>query len=247
MTTTITNEQIQPQNNSITHKFLKLTTPMKVAREKQIEEALGNNAYLKLSDSLVDIVGTNNLAESTHSMYRTLLNMFDRFLLLIGEGDCRLILHPMQPSAAMPIKPENVALFIKFKSGKKGNLLENSAGQQINDIFGNPVRCEGTWTAPMNVTRFVSAINRLHQLRNHMGQYSDKCPDCLALPQERHHIGCKAHEPCPCCCREGNSIKDGSLLISCKGNMKQQRDQTTRKALIDPHHISPLAAFVGNQ
>ena len=117
---------------------------MKVAREKQIEEALGNNAYLKLSDSLVDIVGTNNLAESTHSMYRTLLNMFDRFLLLIGEGDCRLILHPMQPSAAMPIKPENVALFIKFKSGKKGNLLENSAGQQINDIFGNPVQCEGT-------------------------------------------------------------------------------------------------------
>ena len=128
---------------------------------------------------------------------------------------------------------------------EKGDLLKYLVGQQINNIFGNPIWCERRWTAPMNVTWFMSAINRLHQLRNHMGQYSDKCPDCLALPQERHHIGCKAHEPCPCFCREGNSIKDGSLLISCKGNMKQQREQTTTKALIDPHHISPTAAFVG--
>ena len=196
---------------------------MKIAGEKQIEQALANNAYLKLSDSRIDIVGTNNLAKRTHTMYRTLLEMLDRFLLLIGEGECRLILHPMQPSAAMPIKPENVALFLKFKSGTKGDLLQNSSGQQIKDIFGNPVRCEGTWTAPMNVTRFVSAVNRLHQLRNHMGQYTDKCPNCLALPHERRHIGCKAHEPRPCFRREGNPIQDGSFLISYKGILKTLR------------------------
>lgn len=102
------------------------------------------------------------------------------------------------------MNPVSIGLFCKFKRSAKGAALKDPNGNDILDIYGNPVLCQGGWNLPANVDQLLSAVGVLHASRGQRGPYQDTCKNCVAESQQGNYQGCRFHPMKPQIWRTGN-------------------------------------------
>ena len=97
--------------------------------------------------------------------------------MLVDQENC-----PHQP---LPLHPDSVALYLRYKCEKKGNILQKlRSGDQMLDVSNHPIFCEGGWNSPSSLWKFHAAILFLHKNAYPMtcsGPYKLSCLECQCL------------------------------------------------------------------
>ena len=97
------------------------------------------------------------------TMYKQLWN----FIMMYGDYDSLLILLSPPPNNVISMTAKSIELFLLYKHQKAGTpLLDPSTQEPVNDIFGKPFVCDGTWRAPDSNKIFNAAIANLHTANN---------------------------------------------------------------------------------
>ena len=148
--------------------------------------------------------GTRPLASNTKLHYKKQLDQLESFLTLIGDYDSLLLLDEKAPTNCISMNVESLALYIQFKRTPKDTPLKNLADEEVHDVSGNPIKCQGSWKNPKIVDHLTAAVKLLHQARHHESSYQEACPDCLELPADDQHKGCSMHAGLPRLKRQGN-------------------------------------------
>ena len=151
----------------------------------------------------------NDVTRKEYSMY---LDMFEKFLILIGDYESLLMLDPLCPANCMSVKPESAMLFIRYKTGcpADGNLLNESVKGHppVMDVVGNNVQHHGMWRNPGNLDHFRSALSHLHRSAKRREQYQEACQQCLQQTGDDKWKGCSLHPGKPRLLRQGNTVED---------------------------------------
>ena len=135
------------------------------------------------------------------TMYKQLWN----FIMMYGDYDSLLILPSPPPNNVISMTAKSIELFLLYKRQKAGTpLLDPSTQEPVNDIFGKPFVCDGTWRAPDSNKIFNAAIANLHTANNQKGVYHEACKDCLAIHENDQYKGCVRHSGCPLTQRSGD-------------------------------------------
>ena len=107
--------------------------------------------------------GNRNIAETTRENYETILRQLWRFCLIVGDCESILMLMSPPPANVVPMKVTTISAFLTFKRSKTGDILMDISGRnQVNDVMGNTMRCDGKWIAPKNTQTFNAAVSVLH-------------------------------------------------------------------------------------
>lgn len=110
---------------------------------------------------------------------------------------------------------------VKDKSDPKNTPLIDAPEKHAAEkpLAEKPLMCSGAWKSPKKINQLNSAVKLLHLAMGQRGQYMDSCPNCLALPPEDQHKGCRAHSGNARLLRQGNPI-DSGLFDDEKRNFK---------------------------
>ena len=118
--------------------------------------------------------------------------------MMYGDYDSLLILLSPPPNNVISMTAISIELFLLYKSQKAGTPpLDLSTQEPVNDIFGKPFVCDGTWRAPDSNKIFNAAIANLHTANSQKGVYHEACKDCLAIHENDWYKGCVCHSGCP--------------------------------------------------
>jgi len=83
------------------------------------------------------------------------------------------------PSMELAVMEE----FPRFKRlDPNAPLMSTDDSEQLKDIFGELMTCDGGWNNPKNTEHFKAAIGDLHIANSRGGQYVEHCDACRALP-----------------------------------------------------------------
>ena len=91
------------------------------------------------------------------------------------------------PADPLPAKPETIALYFRWKTGQKDEVLKDSKGNPVyqtgllnsTEKSTVPIKCVFDWHCPSNIDKNLAAINALHNAYKHLkGNYRDVCTDC---------------------------------------------------------------------
>ena len=101
---------------------------------------------------------------------------------------------------------KKIALAIKFKRRAKGTQLQDEAGRDVKDVFGNPIKCQGGWNDPVIPKQLCSAISAICRAKgvSSTESYCEECDECLDLDQQQLYHGCDLHRGRPQIRRTGN-------------------------------------------
>ena len=91
------------------------------------------------------------------------------------------MLQDNRPDNCISMKPENLALYLRYKYNGNDKLLSNRDGKPVKDMFGNLIRCTESWSDPGCADQFKAAISMLHNLADEGGKYQDRCKSCCNL------------------------------------------------------------------
>lgn len=159
------------------------------------------------------------------------------FCKLIGDYESILMLLDTPTKPIVPsMNPVTIALFVRFKRQKKGDVLRNDGGSIVKDVLGNEVECQGGWKDPRNVDQLFAAISSIHEVRNQLGQFQEKCDECFALDAQQQYHGCSIHRGSPALWTKGDPKHSSHLKNALRGNSKMGRDYQARGD-------NPLAPF----
>jgi hypothetical protein len=151
--------------------------------------------------------GNKALQESTKDSYRKMYRGLSYWFARIGDAQSMIILQEKSPLRFCPSRnPHSIALFIKFKMGKKGTALIDDI-LNVHDAFGEDIYCTEEWKDPNNVTQLLAAVSCIHEVKGRPGKYEDECSDCLKLENLNTgsgHEGCYGHRGNPRLWRMGN-------------------------------------------
>jgi hypothetical protein len=209
---------------------------------KRIDDAL-HKWQLELDKDTTGKVaqaGNRILADLTKDAFKNILGQLKRFLTLIGDYESLLILSDQPPTGCISMSAESVWSFLHYKYDPKDTPLVDSQNRPVKAKCGpkdtplidapekevaekplaeKPLMCSGAWKSPKKINQLNSAVNLLHLAMGQIGQYKDSCPNCLALPAEDQHKGCRTHSGNARLLRQGNPI-DSGLFDDEKQNFK---------------------------
>jgi len=140
---------------------------------------------------------------------------------IVGDYESLLMLHDRAPDDFCPsMNPVSITQFISFKRSTKGSdLTDLTSSQNVMDVDGNVVKCQGGWNDPRNVDQCLAAVSALHSARGQRGSFKDRCNQCVELDDQGYSIffslifslsitgsyhGCRIHRGSPCLWRMGN-------------------------------------------
>ncbi|KAJ3320221.1 hypothetical protein HDV06_005465 [Boothiomyces sp. JEL0866] len=134
------------------------------------------------------------------------------FLALIGDWNSFLILLDNAPKKCPAISPENVVMFVKWKTYELDTVFSDVNGNAVCDRFGNLVTPQRGWSNYNKVPGLLEAIEELHKVYFLTGPYDDMCKDCFKIYQSSQNHGCDDHFKEPKPFRRGNPIE--SIAVS---------------------------------
>jgi hypothetical protein len=105
----------------------------------------------------------------------------------------------------------SIALYIFFKRGSAESVLLDKDGNEVYDVLERKVNCHGSWNDPKNVTQFLSAVTRVHDVRNQKGAFFDLCELCLDEDKRGNFFGCQYHRGTPLLWRKGNPARSNAV------------------------------------
>jgi hypothetical protein len=70
-------------------------------------------------------------------------------------------------------------LYIFSKRGSAESVLLDKNGNEVYDVFERKINCHESWNDPKNVTKLLSAVTQVHDVRNQKGAFFDLCELCL--------------------------------------------------------------------
>ena len=118
--------------------------------------------------------------------------------MMYGDYDSLLILLSPPPNNVISMTAKSIELFLLYKCQKAGTpLLDPSTQEPVNDIFGKPFVCDGTWRALDPNKIFNAAIANLHTANNQKGVYHEACKHSPAIHENDQYKGCVCHSGCP--------------------------------------------------
>ena len=167
--------------------------------------------------------GSRPLSKNSKSQYEKHFRGLKYFCSLVGDYESLLILSDNAPSPFCPsMNPETIVSFIQFKSSKEGAELLDQDGNVVNDVFGNPILCQGGWDDPKNVEQLMSAVGLLHGTRGETGRgaFEDRCLACLAAESEGRTDGCRKPHTTSHLWRIGNPLQSETLKNAMKQSSK---------------------------
>ena len=176
------------------------------------------------------------------------------FTALIGDYESYLMAREIASEDFIPsMKPENIALFIKWKRNPEGTTLR-LGDESVLDVFKNPVLCRGDWRDPKQVEGFLSAVTAIHEARGQRETFTDLCEECVAREKLNKKTGCKYHRRIDRLWRRGNpratdlvenvlrqSTKDGAnYRVMGDSPLSPRELRILRKRLISSNSLTDL-------
>jgi hypothetical protein len=162
------------------------------------------------------------------SHYNKQLKQVKDFLTLIGDYESLLIMEENAPEYCIAMNVESLMLYLQFKRNEKGTKLLNLASEEVKDVNGNVLTCQGAWKNPKIVDHVTAAVKLLHNARNNSMEYQDPCPHCCERPLEDQYKGCAMHAGLPRLRRRGNpcnSIQYTNCVAQLRKNGKGYQPQ----------------------
>jgi hypothetical protein len=135
------------------------------------------------------------------------------FFTFIGDYQSLLMLDDKHSTFCPSMDPVSIAGFIRFKRGVAGTVLLDAHGKPWKDVFGKVIKCQGGWKDPRNADQLMSAVTAVHEARNQRGPYFGTCEECMHMPADKQHHGCRFHKGSPLLWRKGNP-KHSSLIAN---------------------------------
>ena len=172
-----------------------------VETQYQVRLQEGMTSYLrsldlKPSEGTKVPTGTSILQNTTKKDYEKHFRGFTSFCSKIGDYESILVTYEHSPDEFCPsMKPESIALYLRFKRWKNGTILKSFTTEEVvNDIFGEPVLCDGGWNDPGNANQFLSAITTAHRAINQSGAFKSPCNSCIeSWRKNSNSNGCRFH------------------------------------------------------
>ena len=132
-----------------------------------------------------------------------------------------LILLAPAPENCPPQTVQFVESTLRFKRTYPNEPFTKTAdkNQQIKDVLGKPMTCEGGWISPHQEATYCAAISDLHKHHGHDSGYSEECAACNN--EEDRWKGCWHHPGRPNLLRAGNPTKSviyRSTRTACQDN-----------------------------
>ncbi|KAJ3257538.1 hypothetical protein HK103_004447 [Boothiomyces macroporosus] len=134
------------------------------------------------------------------------------FLALIGDWNSFLILLDNAPKKIPSISPENIVMFVKWKTFDLDTVFFDVNGNAVCDRYGNLVTPQKGWLNNNKVPKLLEAIEELHKTYFLTGPYDEMCRDCFKIYQSSQNHGCDDHFKEPKPFRRGNPIE--SIAVS---------------------------------
>ena len=214
--------------------FRKKYTPTTTKKKKKyyhegLEAAL-ERLKLQLSATPSSITGNRPYAENSRRVNRKHCRLLEYICFLTGDYEGAIILQPNPPANICPsISARTIILAIKFKRGRKGIPLQDENENDVLDVLGRAILCQGGWNDPSQVNQFLSTVSAIHAARGHPKgkEYTESCDDCVEEDRRGNYAGCRAHRGNIRLWRQGNprnceavknafsqSSKDGSDYVA---------------------------------
>jgi hypothetical protein len=131
----------------------------------------------------------------------------------------------------------SIALYINWKHGERESPLLDCEGNQLLDVEGKAILCDGGWNDPRIVGQCNSAVKAIHGARGHTGEYEEWCSDCFDMERIGHgHEGCTNHCGHSLIKRHGCPIESRAVSIIKRKSRKDGEGY-------QPSGDSPLAPF----
>lgn len=138
---------------------------------KEMDLDKQSNARTKLLSPLAE--GNTERSHTKH------LNGLLSFCKLIGDVASMIILSKNVKTNVYPsVNSSTIANYAGYKYGNKDSILLDMDGEIVRDTNGNPILCEGSWSAPINYEQFLSSISQAHKYHGQEGPYQPACPNC---------------------------------------------------------------------
>lgn len=163
------------------------------ALEKGLKEYMAKKK-LKLTKNPRTRTGSKKLSKQTEKNYEKHYDGLFIFSAMIGAYDTCFTLNKHAPSDFCPSMDDRVvALYMQYKTKPKGTKLMDK-GEEVFNIFDEPILCNGEWKDPGNCDQFLSAITRIHHSLQQQGQYTRECINCIkSYKKDNKSTGCVAH------------------------------------------------------
>lgn len=227
-------------------------------RNKKGMQLVLNKLNLVLGPQLAELTGSRPLEEKSMKTYQTYFRGMIFFLSLVGDYESMLILQKCRPKFCPSIHPERISQFITFKRSKKGDLLCDSDGNPVLNVYGHQVTCQGGWNDPDCVKSMKSALSALHTAAENCGQFNERCEDCLTLDSKEQYHGCSHHRMKPQIWQKGDPFTTQLLKNAIKTSHKEGSTYVTngdsplspwevdamRQKLVSSNKIEDLQLFV---
>lgn len=189
----MTNSFSTLQNQGRAHCMANLQPKFDLVIPADIEEAGYQGVEAFIRDHNLDTTHKihvrhtqKNANTGTIREYHRRYTEMKKFCFLIGDYQSATLLDRSRcPSNPYPMKPETFITYLDFKYGRKGSHLmegDQLEGNQVKDIKGNPILCQGTWESPGMTDKIRAAVDVLHKayevLRN---DYVPSCRTCMSM------------------------------------------------------------------
>ncbi|KAJ3270164.1 hypothetical protein HDV01_000499 [Terramyces sp. JEL0728] len=136
------------------------------------------------------------------------------FLALIGDWNSFLILLDNAPKKCPSISPENIAMYVKWKTHERDTIFTDTRGNAVCDRFGNLVTPQQGWLNYNKVPALLKAVEELHKVYFLTGPYCDMCKRCFKIYQSLQNHGCDSHFKEPKPIRRGNPVESSAVSSS---------------------------------
>jgi hypothetical protein len=121
------------------------------------------------------------------------------------------------PRNPLPAVPETIALYYRWKSGKKGEALVDKNNAPVKMVAsGDVVQCTGDWKSPSPLAKARAAFLNIHILYDELrGEYEHSCPECCELNPTESNVSdrrggqwrsCSRHANKPLLVPRGNAV-----------------------------------------
>jgi hypothetical protein len=149
---------------------------------------------LQLSEVKRVRTGYKRLSSKTAKSYKKHYDGLYRFAAMIGAYDTCFVLSHYAPNDFCPsMDADVVALYMMYKT-QSTTLKLTRQGQDVLNIFNEPVFCTGSWKDPGNCVQFLTAISRIHSSLNQREAYLETCEACIESYKENSlSTGCHCH------------------------------------------------------
>lgn len=103
------------------------------------------------------------MAASTRENYEGKFRQLWKYLAIKGDYESMLMLLVVPPQHCPSMNAHSLEEFFKFKRQAPGSPLNDVYGNQVYDIMGNPIMCDGRWNTPF-MASYKAGISDLHAM-----------------------------------------------------------------------------------